>query len=271
MIANDSKETSGINNREHLAAAEQEMRTRLCRQWMQAGVTMLDPSRTSIDTAVVIGRDSVLYPDVQLEGETVVGESTTIRSHTRITDSTVGNRVTIQDSCVLDNAFVEDEVSVGPFAHLRPKTKVGARAKVGNFVELKNTNLGEGSKVNHLSYLGDTTIGQRVNIGAGTITCNYDGFRKEKTVIEDDVFVGSDTQLIAPVTIGRGAIIAAGTTVTSDVPPEALGISRKAQTNREGAASRKRASQDLFKGESSKDQARGESKDKGVSSTRSSS
>ncbi|MCA9471212.1 MAG: bifunctional UDP-N-acetylglucosamine diphosphorylase/glucosamine-1-phosphate N-acetyltransferase GlmU [Nitrospirales bacterium] len=254
LTAKDAKETSGINNREHLAAAEREMRARLCRHWMQAGVTMLDPGQVSIDAEVVIGCDSVLYPDVRLEGGTVIGENTTVRSHTRITNSIVGSRVTIQDACVLDQAVVKDEACVGPFAHLRPATEVGVRAKVGNFVELKNTKLGEESKVNHLSYLGDTTVGRKVNIGAGTITCNYDGFRKSKTVIEDEVFVGSDTQLIAPVRVGRGAIIAAGTTVTSDVPPEALGISRQAQTNREGAASRKRASQGLLKTESMKDE-----------------
>ena len=241
LVTQDVNETIGINNREHLAFAEQEMRNRVCRRWMQAGVTLLDPSRTCIDHDVEIGRDSLLYPDVQLEGKTILGEACVVRSHTRISNSTLGNRVQVQDSCVFNEVRVEDEASIGPFAHLRPGTKIGLRAKVGNFVELKQTELGENSKANHLTYLGDTVVGKEVNIGAGTITCNYDGFRKEKTVIEDQVFIGSDTQLIAPITVGRGAMIAAGTTLTQDVPPEALGISRPSQINKEGAAKRKRA------------------------------
>ncbi|MGB0910302.1 MAG: bifunctional UDP-N-acetylglucosamine diphosphorylase/glucosamine-1-phosphate N-acetyltransferase GlmU [Nitrospirales bacterium] len=241
LVTKDTKETIGINNREHLSIAELEMRSRICRRWMQEGVTLLDPSRTSIDADVVIGRDSLLYPDVRLEGKTVIGEFCQVRSHTRISNSTVGHHVQVEDCCVLNDVVVESEASVGPFAHLRPGTTIRSKAKVGNFVELKKTDLGEGSKANHLSYLGDTDIGRDVNIGAGTITCNYDGFRKEKTVIEDGVFIGSDSQLIAPVTIGQGAIIAAGTTVTQDIPSEALGISRTVQLNRDGAARRKRA------------------------------
>jgi len=240
LVTTDTNETIGINNREHLALAEREMRQRVCRKWMEEGVTLVDPSRTSIDADVVIGRDSVLYPDVRLEGRTIIGESCVIRSHTRITNSTVGDGVHVQDCCVVNEAEIDQAASIGPFAHLRPGTKIRSRAKVGNFVELKQTELGEGSKANHLSYLGDTVIGQGVNIGAGTITCNYDGYRKAKTVIEDHVFIGSDTQLIAPIRIGRGAMIAAGTTLTQDVPPEALGISRPVQLNKEGAAKRKR-------------------------------
>ena len=253
LVTKDTKETVGINNREHLAFAEQEMRNRVCRHWMQAGVTLLDPSRISIDADVKIGRDSLLYPDIRLEGETVIGEACVVRSHTRITNSTLGNCINVQDCCVLNDVVVEDDVSIGPFAHLRPGTKIRSRAKVGNFVELKQTELGENSKANHLSYLGDTLIGREVNIGAGTITCNYDGYRKEQTVIEDHVFIGSDTQLIAPIKVGRGAIIAAGTTLTQDVPPEALGISRPAQMNREGAAARKRALQSSPPSDSTKD------------------
>ncbi len=241
LVTNDTNETIGINNREHLSIAEKEMRNRVCRHWMQEGVTLLDPSRTSIDPGVIIGRDSVLYPDVRLEGATVIGEACHVRSHTRITNSTLGDHVQVEDSCVFNDVIVENGANIGPFAHLRPGTIIRKKAKVGNFVELKKTDLGEGSKANHLSYLGDTIIGRQVNIGAGTITCNYDGFRKEKTIIEDNVFIGSDSQLIAPVTVGQGAIIAAGTTVTQDVPSEALGISRSTQMNKEGAAKRKRA------------------------------
>ncbi|GJL49263.1 MAG: bifunctional protein GlmU [Nitrospirales bacterium] len=242
LVTTDTNETIGINNREHLALAEQEMRKRVCRIWMQNGVTLLDPNRTSIDADVVIGRDSVLYPDVRLEGRTTIGEDCVVRSHTRITNSILGDRVQVLECCVFNEAEIDQEVNIGPFAHLRPGVKIRARAKVGNFVELKQAELGEGSKANHLSYLGNTIIGRNVNIGAGTITCNYDGYRKAQTVIEDEVFIGSDTQLIAPIRVGRGAIIAAGTTLTQDVPPEALGISRPVQLNKEGAAKRKRDS-----------------------------
>ena len=241
MVAPETNETIGINNREDLAFAEKHMRYRICQKWMRAGVTFLDPARTCIDEEVIIGQDTLLYPDVSLEGQTELGESCIIRSQTRITDSTIGDRVVVQDSCVLQGAKVESESMIGPFAHLRPGTRLGPQAKVGNFVELKQTELGKGSKANHLSYVGDSVIGQDVNIGAGTITCNYDGYRKEQTIIEDQVFIGSDTQIIAPVRIGRGAMVAAGTTVTQDIPPNALGISRLAQVNKEGAASRRRA------------------------------
>ena len=241
MVASETTETIGINTREDLAVAEKHMRRRICRKWLQAGVTFLDPDRTRIDEEVIIGRDTLLYPDVSLEGQTELGESCIIRSQTRITDSSIGDRVVIQDSCVLQGAKVESESVIGPFAHLRPGTRIGPQAKVGNFVELKQTELGEGSKASHLTYIGDAVIGKDVNIGAGTITCNYDGYQKEQTIIEDQVFIGSDTQLIAPVRIGRGAIVAAGTTVTQDIPPNALGISRLPQVNKEGAASRRRA------------------------------
>lgn len=163
-----------------------------------------------------------------------------IHSNSRLNNSLVGNNVLIQDSCVLQEATVEEGAVIGPFAHLRPGSLIHRKGKIGNFVELKHTEVGEGSKVNHLSYLGDTVIGRNVNIGAGTITCNYDGFQKAQTCIEDNVFIGSDVQLIAPVTIGEGALIAAGTTVTKNVPPNALGISRVAQINKEGTAAKRR-------------------------------
>jgi bifunctional UDP-N-acetylglucosamine pyrophosphorylase/glucosamine-1-phosphate N-acetyltransferase len=241
MAAPETKETIGINTREDLAMAEKHMRQRICRKWMRQGVTFLDPDRTRIDEEVIIGQDTLLYPDVSLEGHTELGESCIIHSQTRITDSIMGEGVVVKDCCVLEGVKIDSESAIGPFAHLRRGTRIGPQAKVGNFVELKQAELGKGSKANHLSYLGDAIIGQGVNIGAGTITCNYDGYRKEQTVIEDQVFIGSDTQLIAPVRIGRGAIVAAGTTVTHDIPPNALGISRTTQVNKEGAASRRRA------------------------------
>jgi bifunctional UDP-N-acetylglucosamine pyrophosphorylase / glucosamine-1-phosphate N-acetyltransferase len=237
----DSLETAGINTRVHLALAEKEMRRRICRRLMLAGVTMLDPDRVIIDDGVEIGRDTRLYPGVILEGQTIIGEGCTIHGNSRLKNSRLDNGVVIQDSCVLLEAVVKEGAVIGPFAHLRPGSLIHRKAKIGNFVELKHTEVGEGSKVNHLSYLGDTYIGRNVNVGAGTITCNYDGFRKARTRIEDNVFIGSDVQLIAPVTIGEGALIAAGTTVTDNVPANALGISRIPQTNKEGTAARRRA------------------------------
>lgn len=234
-------ECLGINTREQLAVVEQVMRHRIRGKWLLEGVTMYDPATTVIDEGVVIGRDTVLYPHVSLEGETKIGEDCVIRSHSRLKDCVLGEGVVIEDCCVLDGAVVEDWASVGPFARLRPGAVLRKGAKVGNFVELKNAELGQGSKANHLTYLGDAQIGQMVNIGAGTITCNYDGFRKEKTVIEDGVFIGSDTQLIAPVSIGKGAVVAAGSTITRDVPADALALSRPEQVNRIGGASRRQA------------------------------
>jgi bifunctional UDP-N-acetylglucosamine pyrophosphorylase/glucosamine-1-phosphate N-acetyltransferase len=202
---------------------------------------MRDPSSAWIDAGVTIGTDTVLYPNVTLEGTTVIGEGATVHSGTRITDCVVGDRVEILDHCILRESQVDDDAKVGPFVHLRPGVLVRRKAKVGNFVEMKKTDLGEGSKANHLSYLGDARIGSGVNIGAGTITCNYDGVQKYQTVIGENVFLGSDTQLIAPVTIGAGSIIAAGTTVTKDVPAGSLAIARVAQVNREGWAAKRRA------------------------------
>ncbi len=235
------EEGLGINSRQQLAAAESVLLGEIRDRWMNAGVTLRDPASTMIEAEVRIGRDTVLHPSVSLEGHTTIGEACEIRSGTRIFDSAVGNRVVVQDHCVIREARLDDETAVGPFAHLRPGTVVRKGAKVGNFVEMKKAELGEGSKANHLTYLGDARIGRDVNIGAGTITCNYDGVHKHETVIEDGVFVGSDTQFIAPVTVGRGAMIGAGSTITEDVPPDALAISRATQVTRAGWAARKRA------------------------------
>lgn len=224
----------GVNSRVQLAEAEQVVRQQIRERWLEAGVTMRDPRSVWIDAGVTIGRDTVLYPNVSLEGRTVIGEGTMVRSGVRITDCVIGNHVEILDSSILCDSQVEDEAHLGPFAHLRPGVVVRKKAKVGNFVEMKKTELGEGSKANHLSYLGDATIARGVNIGAGTITCNYDGKQKYRTVIGEDVFLGSDTQLIAPVTIGDRSMVAAGTTVTQDVPADSLAISRVAQVNRVG-------------------------------------
>jgi bifunctional UDP-N-acetylglucosamine pyrophosphorylase/glucosamine-1-phosphate N-acetyltransferase len=241
VVLDSPDEGLGVNTRRQLAEAEQAVRQQIRARWLDAGVTMIDPASTWIDATVTIGKDTVLYPNVTLEGTTVIGEDCVLRSYTRLTDCAVGNRVEILDHCLFTASHIEDDAHLGPFVHLRPGVIVRKKAKVGNFVEMKKTDLGEGSKANHLSYLGDTTVGKGVNIGAGTITCNYDGVRKFQTVIGDGVFLGSDTQLIAPVTVGAGAIIAAGTTVTEDVPADALVIARVPQVNRAGWAARRRA------------------------------
>jgi bifunctional UDP-N-acetylglucosamine pyrophosphorylase/glucosamine-1-phosphate N-acetyltransferase len=204
------------------------------------GVTILDPSTTFIDDGVTIGPGTVVHPGVTLEGATRIGANCRIRSWVRITDSLVGDGVIINDSCVIVESRVDAEASVGPFAHLRPGSHMKAGSHVGNFVELKKTVFGEGSKAGHLAYLGDATIGAGVNIGAGTITCNYDGEKKHPTTIGDGAFIGSDSQLIAPVTIGEGAYVAAGSSVTDDVPPGALGVARARQVNISDWARRRR-------------------------------
>jgi bifunctional UDP-N-acetylglucosamine pyrophosphorylase / glucosamine-1-phosphate N-acetyltransferase len=243
MALDNPEEGLGVNTRRQLAEAEQVVQQQIRDRWLDAGVTMIDPATTWIDATVVIGKDTVLYPNVTLEGTTVIGEDCVLRSATRLKNCIVGNGVEILDHCLFTGAQVEDDAHLGPFVHLRPGVIVRKKAKVGNFVEMKKTDLGEGSKANHLSYLGDAKIGKGVNIGAGTITCNYDGLRKFETVIGDGVFLGSDTQLIAPVTVGAGAVIAAGTTVTEDVPEDALVIARVPQVNRAGWAARRRALQ----------------------------
>jgi len=243
MVLDNPDEGLGVNTRRQLAEAEQVVRQQIRDRWLDAGVTMIDPATTWIDATVTIGKDTVLYPNVALEGVTVIGEDCVLRSAARLNNCIVGTGVEILDHCLLTDCHIEDDAHVGPFVHLRPGVVVRKKAKVGNFVEMKKTDLGEGSKANHLSYLGDAKIGKGVNIGAGTITCNYDGMRKFQTVIGDGVFLGSDTQLIAPVTVGAGAIIAAGTTVTEDVPADALVIARVPQVNRIGGAARRRALQ----------------------------
>jgi bifunctional UDP-N-acetylglucosamine pyrophosphorylase/glucosamine-1-phosphate N-acetyltransferase len=209
---------------------------------MASGVTIVDCATTYIDVDVTIGPDTVIHPNVIVEGSTSIGSACEIRPNVCIQDSRIGDHVTIKSFCVLDGATVANDAVLGPFAHIRPQSEIGAGAKVGNFVELKKTVLGAKSKANHLSYLGDATIGAGVNIGAGTITCNYDGVAKHPTVIEDGAFIGSDTQLIAPVTVGTGAYVGAGSSITENVPAGALGIARARQTNVDGWALRKSAS-----------------------------
>ena len=190
---------------------------------------MIDPARTYIGMDVDIGEDTVLYPDCHLEGTTQIGKECTIGPDTRIIDCEIADRVEIKGYSVLTESKCEENVMIGPFAHLRPGAHIASSAKIGNFVEIKNSSIGLGSKVSHLSYMGDTELGRGVNIGAGTIVCNYDGVRKHRTVIGDEVFVGSDTQFVAPVNIGNRALVGAGSTITRDVPEDALTLSRAEQ------------------------------------------
>jgi bifunctional UDP-N-acetylglucosamine pyrophosphorylase/glucosamine-1-phosphate N-acetyltransferase len=234
------QEIRGVNSRSELAEVSRLARLEKNEEVMAAGVTLVDPAATYIDPDVEIGEDTVIHPGVILEGRTRVGASCEIHTHVRISDTEIGDRVTIKSFTLITSSRVGAGAAIGPFAHLRPDSVIGENAKVGNFVELKNTSLGARSKANHLSYLGDSTIGTGVNVGAGTITCNYDGERKHATVIEDGAFIGSDTQLIAPVRVGKGAYIAAGSSITEDVPDGALGIARGRQTNVDRWAERRK-------------------------------
>jgi bifunctional UDP-N-acetylglucosamine pyrophosphorylase/glucosamine-1-phosphate N-acetyltransferase len=203
-------------------------------------VSIVDPASTWIGPDVSVGRDTVIHPNVHLEGQTQIGERCEIHASVRIVDSTLDNGVVINNFCVIRESHVRAGAQIGPFAHIRPQSDVGEGAHVGNFTELKKTTLGKGSKANHLSYLGDATIGEKVNVGAGTITCNYDGTRKHPTVIEDGAFIGSDSQLVAPVRVGKGAYVAAGSSIVEDVPAGALGVARAKQVNKDGWVERKK-------------------------------
>lgn len=219
----DAREVSGINTRVELAEFERLLRQRTLRRLMlESGVTLIDPVHTYVSPEAQIGRDCVIYPDVHIEGNTVIGDDCEIRSGTRITNSRIGNGVTIKDHCVIVDSHIADDCAVGPFAHLRMNSRLEDAAAVGNFVEMKKSRLGRRSKSMHLTYLGDATIGERTNIGAGTITCNYDGKNKHQTIIGDEVKIGSDTMLVAPVRVGSRSMTAAGAVVTKDVPPDSL-------------------------------------------------
>ena len=231
----------GVNTQEELAMAARILKNRINSRWMDRGVTFWDPETTYIGPGVVIGSGTILYPGVILEGETSLAESCRVGTGSHLRNVRMGSGVHIRDYCVLSDAVVEESAVVGPFAHLRPGSHLEQGSHVGNFVETKKVRLGRGAKANHLSYLGDATVGERTNIGAGTITCNYDGVRKHETHIGKDVFVGSDTQIVAPVSIGDGAVIAAGTTVTKDVPPGAMALSRSPQRNLEESGTRYRS------------------------------
>lgn len=238
--AGHPNEIRGINSQAELAEASRIMRQEKSEELLAAGVTLEDPATTYVDDEVRVGPDTIIHPGVTLEGGTTIGARCELHSSVRIIDSAVGDDVTVENCCVIRGARVEAGGRVGPFAHLRPGTVVGETARVGNFVELKKAALGRGVKANHLSYVGDATLGEGVNIGAGTITCNYDGTSKHPTTVEDGAFIGSGTQLVAPVTVGRGAYVAAGTCVTRDVPADALAVGRAPQENKPDWAARKR-------------------------------
>ena len=241
LTVTNANEIKGINSRSELAEVGTIVRQMKNEELMAAGVTLIDPATTYVQSDVVVGRDTVIHPNVYLEGRTVIGEACEIHSGVRIVDSTIGSRVTVRNYCIITESTLAEDVIVGPFAHLRPASNVRAGAHIGNFVELKKTTLGPGSKASHLTYLGDATIGEKVNVGAGTITCNYDGVVKHPTVIEDGAFIGSDSALVAPVTVGKGAYVAAGSTIVEDVPPGALGIARGRQVNKEGWTKKRKA------------------------------
>ena len=231
VIAPDDRDLQGANDRRQLAALEKRYRQRRVEELMDSGVHLIDPERVDVRGTVVAGKDVRIDINVVLEGEIRLGDAVRIGPGAVLTDCDLAAGSTVHPHSVLEGVKTTGPCEIGPFARLRPGTVLSEGCRVGNFVETKNARLGEGSKASHLSYLGDSVIGRYVNIGAGTITCNYDGANKHQTVIEDDVFIGSDTQLVAPVTVGRGATIGAGSTVTKNAPPDALTVSRAKQTS----------------------------------------
>jgi bifunctional UDP-N-acetylglucosamine pyrophosphorylase / glucosamine-1-phosphate N-acetyltransferase len=227
-----------VNSRDALARVTAVMRRRINDALMDGGVTLVDPERTYVDVGVKVGPDTTILPGTILEGDTRIGAGCTIGPDARIADSRIADGVEITAS-VVKGARIGEGSTVGPYAHLRPGTVLGKRAKAGSFVEIKKSRIGDGSKVPHLAYVGDAEIGRDVNVGAGTITCNYDGVKKHRTVIGDGAFIGSDTMLVAPVKIGRGAVTGAGSTITRDVPPGALAVERAEQRTVRGYRERK--------------------------------
>jgi len=236
-----ASEFEGINDRAQLSRAEKTLFARVAQAHMIAGITILDPATTRIDPRARIGVDTVLHPGVEIRGACVIGAANVIETGTIVDESVIGAGVHVKPYCVITRARAADGCVIGPFAHLRPEADLAEGVHVGNYVEVKKSTIGKGSKANHLAYLGDATIGSGVNVGAGTITCNYDGFAKHRTVIEDGVFIGSDTQLVAPVTVGRDAVVAAGSTITKDVPPGSLALSRTKQTEIADYATKRKA------------------------------
>lgn len=240
QVAADPREILGCNTRADLAEVDRIFRERKCAALMDAGVTIQLPETVVVDPEVSAGEDTIVEPGVQLLGKTKIGARCTIRTGSVLSDATLGDDVKVEPHCVVADSRLDDGVTIGPFARLRPGNHLKRGSRIGNFVELKKSTIGEGTKAMHLTYLGDTKIGAKANIGAGTITCNYDGFHKFPTSIGNKVFIGSDTALVAPVRVGDGAYIAAGSVITDNVPSDALAIARGRQANKPGWASKKR-------------------------------
>jgi bifunctional UDP-N-acetylglucosamine pyrophosphorylase/glucosamine-1-phosphate N-acetyltransferase len=241
LRAENPEEVLGVNTRIELAQLDEQLRAKKAREVMLAGTTIFRPDTCDIDADVEIGTDTVIEPFVQLIGRTKVGADCRIRSYSVITNCEIGDKVLIRPGCILEDSVVRAGAQLGPYSHLRPGSDVGEGAHIGNFVETKKTKLGKGSKANHLTYLGDAEIGEGVNVGAGTITCNYDGVNKHKTIIDDGAFIGSDSTLVAPVRIGRGAYVGAASCITENVPDDALAIGRGRQVTKEGWVKQRRS------------------------------
>jgi bifunctional UDP-N-acetylglucosamine pyrophosphorylase/glucosamine-1-phosphate N-acetyltransferase len=241
LAVDDPEEALGVNDRRQLATLAAIQRRRILDRHMLAGVTILDPATTYIDDTVTIAPDTVIYPNVVIDVASEIGSECVVGAGCQIRATKIGDRVRLKPYCVLTESLVEDEAVMGPFCHLRPKSHVGAGAEIGNFIELKKAKVGRRTKAHHVGYLGDVTIGDGANIGAGTIFVNYDGAAKYHTTVGDGAFVGSNSSVVAPLTIGEGAYIAAGSVITKDVPADALAVERSPQVVKEGWASRRRA------------------------------
>jgi bifunctional UDP-N-acetylglucosamine pyrophosphorylase / glucosamine-1-phosphate N-acetyltransferase len=240
LKAENADEVLGANTIAEMMTIDDKLRLSTARRLMAEGVTIFRPETSVIDAGVMVGPDTVIEPFVQLLGETKVGKECRIRSYSVLEHATLGNRVLVRQGCIISQSRIHDDALLGPYAHIRPESEIGEGAHVGNFVETKKIRLGKGSKANHLSYLGDAEIGAGVNVGAGVITCNYDGVNKLKTIIGDRVFVGSDSTLVAPITLGNGSYVAAGSCITDDVPEDALALGRARQTIKEGWSAKRR-------------------------------
>ncbi|MEG2892922.1 MAG: bifunctional UDP-N-acetylglucosamine diphosphorylase/glucosamine-1-phosphate N-acetyltransferase GlmU [Clostridium sp.] len=235
----DFKEFMAVNSRDQLATAAKAMKERILKNLMDEGVTIIDPSSTYIESEVVIGRDTIVYPGAFIEGKTTIGEDCIIGHNTRIKDSVIGNAVEVQSSVIVDSE-VRDAAKIGPFAYIRPDSVIGRDVKIGDFVEIKKSTIGDGTKISHLTYVGDSEVGENCNFGCGTVTVNYDGEKKHKTIVKDNAFIGCNTNLVAPITVGNGAYTAAGSTITTNVPDGALAIGRSRDVIKEGWAEKRR-------------------------------
>jgi len=237
----DPSEAQGVNDRKQLAAVAVVQRRRILDRLMEGGVTVVDPASTYIEDTVTIGPDTVVQPQTVIEGATVIGSECVIGAGSHVSGSRLADRVVLKPYSIIEEAAIDEDATLGPFCHLRPGCHIGAGAEIGNFAELKKSRVGKKTKIHHVSYVGDATLGERVNVGAGTITCNYDGQRKHSTVIGDGVFVGTNSSLVAPLTIGEGAYVAAGSVITRDVPPGALAMERSPQVVKDGWAAKRKS------------------------------